>query len=192
MNRFVNVLIGICLLSAVMVAQRGGMAAGHPGIASPAHGMRPGGPAGPSHGSPAWGGGLWHRDRFHDGWNQPVFGASYPAFSGTYAPDTSPAQSNGGLVILMMPPAAQPAPEPPPPPAPIRSQLREYSWPPSSSDSASAFAIVLKDGTVRRASVLCWQDSVLSYVAPDGASGAVEASAIDREATRRANSRDLL
>jgi hypothetical protein len=45
---------------------------------------------------------------------------------------------------------------------------------------------------VRRASALWWQDSVLTYVAPDGPSGAVEDSAIDREATRRANSRDLL
>jgi hypothetical protein len=193
MNRFVNVLIGICLLSTAMPAQRGGMAGGRPGTASPAHGMRPGRPAGPGHGSGAWGGGkLWHWDRFHDGWNQPVFGASNPGFSGTYEPDPSPTQSNGGLVILMMPPAAQPAPEPPPPPAPIRSQLREYSWPPSSGDSASAFAIVLKDGTVRRASTLCWQDSVLTYVAPDGVSDAVDASAIDRETTRRANSRDLL
>jgi hypothetical protein len=154
--------------------------------------MRPGGLAGPSHGSPSWGGGkLSQGDRFRRGWNQPVFDASYPAFSGTYAPDPSPAQSDGGLMILMLPPAAQPAPELPRP-APIRSELREYSWPPSSGGSASAFAIVLKDGTVRRASALCWQDSVLTYVAPDGASGAVEASAIDREWTRRANSIDLL
>src|SRR4051812_28064078 len=37
MNRIVSVSIGICLLSAVMAAQRGGIAAGHPGIAPPAN-----------------------------------------------------------------------------------------------------------------------------------------------------------
>jgi hypothetical protein len=186
MRRFVNVVMGICLLSAIMAAQRGGMATGG------ARGVWPAGPAGPSHGSPVLGGDRLSRgDSPHRGWNQPAFG-SYPGFFGTFAPDPSPAQSSGG-VILMMPPAPEPAPEPPPtPPASIRSEMREYSWPPSSSGSASAFAIVLKDGTVRRASALCWQDSVLTYVAPDGASGAVEASAIDREATRRANSSDLL
>jgi hypothetical protein len=41
------------------------------------------------------------------------------------------------------------------------------------------------------ASALCRQDSVLTNVAPDSASGAVEASAIDREATRRGGVREL-
>jgi hypothetical protein len=191
MNRSVNVLIGICLLSAVTAAQRGGSAAGHPGTARPAHGMRPGNPAWPSRDLPGWGAGrLWRWDGFHSGWNQPAFSVSYPASSGTYTLDPSPTQSSGG-VILILGPAPQPTPEPPPL-SPIRSEMREYSWPHSSGGSASPYAIILKDGTVRRAVALCRQDSMLTYVAPDGTGGAVEASTIDREATRRANSIDLL
>jgi len=60
----------------------------------------------------------------------------------------------------------------------MQSEMREDSWPRSGGGGASTFAIVLKDRTVRSASALSWQDSVLTYVAPDAAS--------------RANSRDLL
>jgi hypothetical protein len=46
--------------------------------------------------------------------------------------------------------------------------------------------------TVTRALLVCQQESVLSYVKPDGAGAEVELSTIDRGATRRANSRDVL
>src|SRR4051812_39711807 len=100
MNRIVNVLIGICLPSAMMAAQRGGIAAGHPAIAPPGMQMRSGGPAAPSHGSPERRGGkLWNRDGFRHGWNQPFFGASYPADIGPSAPDFAAALSSGGVVL---------------------------------------------------------------------------------------------
>jgi hypothetical protein len=95
------------------------------------------------------------------------------------------------VVFVMMQPSAPPAP-PPPPPEPIRSQTREYQWPEASDRSAPTFAIVLTDGTVRMARTVCRQDAVLSYMSAEGAGREIEVSRVDREATRRANGRDLL
>jgi hypothetical protein len=81
-------------------------------------------------------------------------GASYPAFFSQNAADSWQAQSGPGGVILVMQPAARQAPErPPDPPAPVRSQMREYSWPAAEGDGAPAFAIVLKDGPSQEH---CW------------------------------------
>jgi hypothetical protein len=202
MTRIVNVITGICLCSGWAAAQRGGMGVGHSGMGpSGGHGARPGGPPhvsqSPTHPWTGWGGirpGRHGENGFHAPWNEPFRGMSYfaPAWPFDWA-DTAQGQNSVGPVMFMMQPSPQAPPEPAAPPAPpVRPEMREYSWPQSDTESARPFAIILKDGTARVAVATCRQDSRLTYVGPDGKGSEVEIGAVDREATRRANSTDLL
>jgi hypothetical protein len=132
------------------------------------------------------------RLRNADWWATPFWGGApyYGGYGAGYYGDTfsqSPAQP--ATVILVMP-AAPPPPEPPPAPAsPARAETKEYSWTPRPDAASAPFAIVLKDGTVQRALTLCRQETLLTYVTPDGAGRQVNLTAVDEEATRRANAR---
>lgn len=79
----------------------------------------------------------------------------------------------------------QPVPAPAPP---ARSELREYHWPSSGSNSTTAtFSIVGKDGRVESASMVWVQDNTLCYIAPDGSEGRIPIDAVDRNATHQRN-----
>jgi len=49
--------------------------------------------------------------------------------------------------------------------------MREYSWPDSGGDGATAFAIVLKNGAVQRAIAVLIQDGRLSSSRPTVSAG---------------------
>lgn len=154
--------------------------------------------SGPQHGRPpssGWGNGkpAYGHTRHPRAWNQPFSPTGY--FDSAYASAEPADGSDAGTptVYWMVQPAAPPTPEPAPVAAPpVRSEMREYSWPSSSTAPSPAYSIVLKDGTVRVAIALCRQESRLTYVTPGGWGGEVEFSDVDRDATRRANSTDLL
>jgi hypothetical protein len=101
-----------------------------------------------------------------------------------------PQASAPAVVVLLVQPTSEPAPAPPPPPAPVRAHVEEYAWTPSGEETARSFAIVLKDGTVKAALSVCRQDGFLTLVATNGTGDQVEWSAVDRDATRRANAVD--
>ena len=65
--------------------------------------------------------------------------------------------------------------------------MREYHWPSSGSDRGAQFSIVLKDGTVYRATTVWVQDDTVCFTAPDGTSGRVSVISVNREDTQRAN-----
>ena len=92
-----------------------------------------------------------------------------------------------GLNIIMTPFQQAPVEPPPPPPSPVQSEMREYHWPSSGSDPGAPFSIVLKDGTVYRATTLWVQDNTVCFIAPDGTGGQVSVSSVNREDTQRAN-----
>jgi len=128
-------------------------------------------------------------DHLRQDWPQPFYAGGYGGYWGADLSADIAGPAAPPTILLMQP---TPAPEPPPPPpAPAQPLIREYSWPQSNS-AAPEFAIVLKDGTVHRALAVCRQDGLLTYVTPDGSGSQLEVSAVDREATRRANSADLL
>lgn len=74
-----------------------------------------------------------------------------------------------------------------PPPPPARLEVHEYKWPDSSGDTAAAFVLVLKDGSVRPASAVWIQGDTLHYVTPEGAGGRLGLHSVNREGTRLAN-----
>ncbi len=143
---------------------------------------------------PAWG---WAAGGFGHGWQRPVFpyaplmsyfGNGYVGGYVGYSDVYSGPAAGTAVVMLEAPPAVSEPPTPAPVPAsPVRPQMREYRWADSGSHSGSTLALVLKDGTVRTAVALCFQDSVVSYVTPQGATGEVELAAVDRDATHRVN-----
>ena len=89
-----------------------------------------------------------------------------------------------GLNIIVTP--SQQAPVEPPPP-PVQSEMREYQWPSSGSDPGAAFSIVLKDGTVYRATTVWVQDNTACFTTSDGTRGQVSVTRVNREDTQRAN-----
>ena len=109
----------------------------------------------------------------------------FAGYGASYSDDYLPPPVS---VIVIMPPQVEaPSGPPPPPPPPARPEMKEYTWPNSSNDSSDTFAIVLKNGTVKRALAYCIQDEDLSYVTPQGTGERIQLEAVDREATREAN-----
>jgi hypothetical protein len=194
-NRTVKVTIGMCCLAGFAVAQRGGPSGGRAAMA-PSRGHATAS-SGPEHGRPpydGWGSGklAYGHTRHSRAWSQPLSPTGY--FDSASA-SAEPAEGSAAVptVYVVMQPRAERTPEPPPvPESPVRPAIREYSWPSSSASASAPFAIILKDGTARTAIALCRQESRLTYVAPGGSVGAVDVSEVDRDATRRANSTDLL
>jgi len=92
-----------------------------------------------------------------------------------------------GLNIIVTPFQQSPVEPPPPPPPPVQSEMHEYHWPSSGSDPGAAFSIVLKDGTVYRATTVWVQDNTVCFTTPDGTRGQVSVTSVNREDTQRAN-----
>ena len=65
--------------------------------------------------------------------------------------------------------------------------MREYRWPSSGNDPGAPFSIVLKDGTVYRATTVWVQDNTVCFTAPDGTGGQVSVISVNREDTQRAS-----
>jgi hypothetical protein len=84
------------------------------------------------------------------------------------------------MMVLALPRFYSP---PPPPPTPT---IREYSWP-ETGDGGSTFSIVLKNGTVERATAVWTQDDRLYFITPDGDTRSVQPSEVDRASTERIN-----
>jgi hypothetical protein len=103
--------------------------------------------------------------------------------------DTSDDNASAPIATAVRQVVAPPQPaSPPPPPAPIRSEMRDYHWPSSDSNSSTTpFLIVSKDGRVQSAMVVWVQDNTLHYIKPEGGKGRMPIDSIDRRATRQRN-----
>jgi hypothetical protein len=86
--------------------------------------------------------------------------------------------------VALVTPAQEPVSPPPPPATPV---VLEYSWPDSGSGSATAFAIVSKDGTVHRALAVWLQDESLCFTTPQGIGQQLPLTQVDGKATTRIN-----
>jgi hypothetical protein len=113
-----------------------------------------------------------------------------------YASDPAFYPDNYGDSYTVLPsafvaiPVIQQADAPPQPTAsaPVRSEMREYHWPSSGSDSsATTFSFVSKDGRVQSATAVWVQGNALFYYTPDHSTGRILIDSIDREATRQLN-----
>lgn len=182
-------LIGSCAL-----AQRGPGGGGRGGGGHP-----PGrGGGGPGHGAFRGERGAFRggHNRFDGGFGRGFGGGfgyfglplSYPYYD-DYFNDYPP------VPAYSAPPPAPPQviveQQPPEPVRPVQPVVREYGPPssaaPAASGPESAFAIVLKDGSVRSAAAVTAQDGTLHYVDPDGQHVRLPLDSVDRAATRRAN-----
>ena len=120
-------------------------------------------------------------DRYSDlGWLYPDYYQGYWD-SSFYGRDDYDAFPPGAALIM---PAAEPVSPPPPPATPV---VQEYSWPDSDSGSATAFAIVSKDGTVHRAAAVWVQDDSLCFTTPNGIGEHLALNDVDGKATTRIN-----
>ena len=100
----------------------------------------------------------------------------------------------GYAPAVYQPPA--PPPQPPvvivqePPPI-VRSEIREYKQlapnEPAAAQEQPAYALALRDGSVRSAVAVVVQQNGLLYVDPDGRHELVSLDAVDRETTRKLN-----
>jgi len=115
-------------------------------------------------------GGWLYPDYYDDYWDSSLYGHDAPY---DFHPD---------LALVM--PAQEPASPPPPPATPV---VLEYSWPDSGSGSATAFAIVSKDGTVHRAIAVWVQDDNLCFTTPHGIGQQLPLNEVDGKATTRIN-----
>ena len=107
-------------------------------------------------------------------------GAAYDDSQAEY----SPYQATPSMVVVM--PEEQPAP-----PRIVQGEVRDYTKTnPSETEQGSPaeFSIVGKDHVAHPAVAVWAQDSTLHYLDADGAAGSMPLSAVDREATRQANS----
>ena len=116
-------------------------------------------------------------------------GLSYRAYACDPFYARNDGEGNQANVTLATPQGvATPPLAPPPLPLPVRSEMREYHWPSSASNSsATTFSLVSKDGRVESAAMVWVQDDALYYVTPDGRNGSMPIDSIDREASRRRN-----
>jgi len=114
--------------------------------------------------------GWLYPDSYFDNWDFPID-----------IHDADSASQPGAALIV---PAIEP--ESPPPP-PVTPAVYEYSWPDSSSGSATAFAIVSKAGKVHRAIALWVQDGSLCFTTPDGVGKQLPLNDVDGRATTRLN-----
>jgi hypothetical protein len=126
------------------------------------------------------------------GFGPQAFPAAFPFYFGDYD-YTNPYeyQPAPNVVIVQQPPAYPLVPETPLPA--VQSEIREYKQPASAGPEASgkeeqpAFAIALKDGSVRSAVAVSVQDDIVNYVDPDGRHEQFPLGTVDRETTRRLN-----
>jgi hypothetical protein len=127
----------------------------------------------------------------HGDSNFPDWGyASDPAF---YPNNKRVAHPLLSRAIVTIPVILQPNAPAPPTPATLRSEVHEYTWQSSASDSsATTFSIVSKDGRVRLAVAVWLQGDALCYYAPDHSTGRIPLDSIDREATRQRNAEQQL
>jgi len=96
----------------------------------------------------------------------------------------APYQATPTMVVVM--PEAPPAP-----PRIVQGEVRDYTKTnPAETDQGSPteFSIVGKDHVAHPAVAVWAQDGTLHYLDADGAAGNMPLSAVDREATRQANS----
>ena len=114
------------------------------------------------------------------------FGYWYPvSYDDYYQGDYAPYQASPSMVVVM--PDAQPAP----PPRIVQGEVHDYTKtsPPETEQGPPAeFSIVGKDHVAHPAVAAWAQDGTLYYLDADGAGGKMPLGAVDREATRQANS----
>ena len=111
------------------------------------------------------------------------FGGYDYGYSYDYAPSPN-------VVVVQQPPPYIVVP--PAPPEIVQSEIREYqqtgsAQPAPADEQQSAFAIALKDGTVRSAVAVSVQGDVLHYVDAEGQHYQIRLDTVDRETTRRLN-----
>jgi hypothetical protein len=120
-------------------------------------------------------------NRYSDGgWLYPDYYDDYWD-SSPYVHDEYYALRPDATIIV---PALEPASPPPPPATPV---VQEYSWPDSDRGSATAFAIVSKDGTVHRAIAVWVQDESLCFTTPNGIGQQLPLNKVDGKSTTRMN-----
>ncbi|HXN45603.1 MAG TPA: hypothetical protein VN893_03120 [Bryobacteraceae bacterium] len=98
--------------------------------------------------------------------------------------DYAPYQATPSMVVVV--PEEQPAP-----PRIVQGEVRDYTKTnPAETQpgSPAEFSIVGKDHVAHPAVAVWAQDSTLHYLDADGAAGSMPLGAVDREATRQANS----
>ncbi len=128
-------------------------------------------------------------------WDDPTCGRPPGRDGPAYACDPYYAGNSARSVMIAMPWfVAPPAPAPPPPPQPtVRSEVREYHWPSSGSDSSAAtFSIFSKDGQPQSAVMVWVEDDALCYVTSGGSQGRMPIDSIDRQATHQRNAEKRL
>jgi hypothetical protein len=78
-------------------------------------------------------------------------------------------------------------------PAPAKSEMREYNWPSSGSDSSkTTYSIVSRDGQVEFATAVWVQGNEIGYYRPDHSTGRMTVDSIDSQATRQRNAEQKL
>lgn len=123
-------------------------------------------------------------NRFPVGFGGYTYGNLYPFWGGFDGYDDLHIIQTPPVVVVAMPPVPEPPPAPPPRANPV---LHEYSWPAAGQSSAASFAIASKDGVVRFAAAVWFQNGMLLYKDPNGSDGRLDLAAVDGEATRRLN-----
>jgi hypothetical protein len=83
-------------------------------------------------------------------------------------------------------PVEPPLPPPPPQP-PVHSVIREYSWPNTNGNSTARFAIVSKDGQVRFAAAVWFQNGTINFTDVNGNAIHADVNTVDMESTRKLN-----
>jgi hypothetical protein len=119
---------------------------------------------------------------------QHSFPSAFPVFLGDYGYSYSGYAPAPNVVVVQQPPLYVLAPQAPS--EPPKPEIHEYRQPAAAEppvDEQTAFAIVLKDGSVHYAVAVTVQASALHYVEPDGGHRLVSLDVVDREATRRLN-----
>lgn len=117
--------------------------------------------------------------------------ASDPAFY-PYNYGVSHTVLPSAIVAMPVVPQADTPPQPTAS-APARSEMREYHWPSSGSDSsATTFSLVAKEGRVQSATAVWVQGNALCYYTPHHSTGRMLVDSIDREATRQLNAEKQL
>ena len=117
----------------------------------------------------------------------PGRGAGYGFFPGAWSDTGGYGYQAAPSTVVVMPQIAPP----PLPVRPVQGEIRDYTKtnpPETASGPPAEFSVVGKD-RVAHAAVAVWaQEGVLHYVDAEGAGGAMPLGAVDREATRAANS----
>ena len=112
------------------------------------------------------------------------YGYWFPGAYDDSQAEYTPYQATPSMVVVV--PEQQPAP-----PRIVQGEVRDYTkTSPAEAEQGSPaeFSIVGKDHVAHPAVAVWAQDSTLHFLDADGAAGSMPLSAVDREATRQANS----